>query len=338
MKTRSIILLLAGVVCLVAVLLGYGWLRDNKLPNFYGSADLYLEEGDGPEEVISSLKSQLTILSERRLREVFRQKDVASFIKPGHYKVNGSNSSVYVARMLNNGWQSPVRLTLAGSLRTKAEIARKIAAPLRLDSASVRAAMEDSLLLAPYGVTPETVFAAFWPATYELWWTAPFTEVLDRCRKASDAFWTAENLEKAARQDLSRYEAVTLASIVKGESNYKPELKKIAGVYINRIKRGMLLQADPTVAFCYDYELKRILFRHLEFDSPYNTYKYPGLPPGPICVPDSYYIDAVLNADYGGGNLYFCASKNLDGTHVFAKTLEAHNRNAKAFQNALKNR
>ena len=335
---KKILTVLAAVVVVVAAVFAYSWLRDNKLPNFYGNAELFVDEGDGPDEVVESLKQQLTILSERRLRAIFKQKEVDKYIQPGHYKVSGSNSSVYVARMLNNGWQSPVRLTLAGSLRTRGELARKIAAPLRLDSAAVRAAMEDTLLLAPYGVGPETVFEAFFPATYDVWWTASFTDVLDRCKKAADAYWSDENLAKAASAGLTRHDAVTLASIVKGESNYKPELKKIAGVYLNRIKRGMLLQADPTVAYCYDYELKRILFRHLEFDSPYNTYKYAGLPPGPICVPDSYYIDAVLNPDYGGGNLFFCASKNLDGTHVFAKTAEAHARNAKAFQNALNNR
>lgn len=335
---KTVAKLLAVLVGAVGLLLGYNWLRDNRMPNFYGKAELFVEEGDGPDEVIESLKSQLTVLSERRLRKVFRAKEVQTYIKPGHYLVGSSNSCVYVARMLNNGWQTPVRLTLAGSLRTREEIARKISGQLRLDSLSVIKAMEDEKLLADYGATPETVFLAFFPATYELYWTASFAEVLDKCKKASDAYWTGERLEKAGAAGLSRKEAVVLASIVKGESNYKPELPKIAGVYLNRLDRGMLLQADPTVAFCYDYELKRILFRHLEFDSPYNTYKYPGLPPGPICVPDKDYLEAVLNADRGGGNLFFCASKNLDGTHVFAKTAEAHGRNAKAFQNALNNR
>ena len=215
---------------------------------------------------------------------------------------------------------------------------RKISRQLQLDSAEVYAALEDSAFLASYDTTPETFFEAFFPATYDLYWTASLSDVLDRCRKASDAFWTDDNLVKAAKAGLTRREAVILASIVKSESKYKPELSKIAGVYLNRIARNMLLQADPTVAYCYDYQLKRILFRHLEFDSPYNTYKYPGLPPGPICVPDKEFLEAVINPDYGGGNLYFCASKNLDGTHVFAKTLEAHNRNAKAFQNALNKR
>ena len=335
---KTILKLLAVILCSVAILLGYNWLRDNKLPNFYGKAELYVEEGDGPDKVIESLKQQLTVLSEKRLRKVFERKEVARYIKPGHYLVGSSSTSVYVARMLNNGWQTPVRVTLAGSLRSREEIARKISRQLRLDSLSVIRAMEDEKLLAPYGVSPENVFAAFWPASYDIYWTASFTDLLDRCKKAADAFWTDDNLVKAARAGLSRKEALILASIVKGESNYKPELSKIAGVYLNRLNRGMLLQADSTVAYCYDYALKRVLFRHLEFDSPYNTYKYPGLPPGPICVPDREYIEAVLNPDYGGGNLYFCASKNLDGTHVFAKTAEAHGRNAKAFQNALKNK
>lgn len=335
---KTILKLLVLLIGAVAILVGFNWFRDNKMSNFYGKADLYVTESTTPDDVIESLKGQLKILSERRLRKVFAEKNVAEYIKPGHYRVSSTSTSVYVARMLNNGWQTPVSFSLAGSLRTKAEIARKISRQLQLDSAAVYAALEDSAFLAAYDTTPETFFEAFFPATYELYWTASLTDVLDRCRKASDAFWTDENLVKAAAAGLSRRQAVILASIVKGESHYKPELAKIAGVYLNRISRGMLLQADPTVAYCYDYELKRILFRHLEFDSPYNTYKYAGLPPGPICVPDKEYLEAVINPDYGGGNLYFCASKNLDGTHVFAKTLEAHNRSAKAFQNALNKR
>lgn len=332
---KTILKLLAVILCLVAALVAYNWLRDNKMPNFYGKAELYVDETTTPDDVVDYLKKHIRVLSERRLRKVFAEKKVADFIQPGHYVVSSKHSSVYVARMLNNGWQTPVRFTLAGSLRTNGEIARKIASQLALDSASVAASLADSALLAPFGVTPENIFPAFFPATYDIYWNASVADVLERCRKASDAFWTDDNLVKAARAGLSRSEAVVLASIVKGESHYKPELAKIAGVYLNRLSRNMLLQADPTVAYCYDYALKRVLFRHLEFNSPYNTYKYAGLPPGPICVPDKEYLEAVLNPDYGGGNLYFCASKNLDGTHVFAKTLEAHNRNAKAFQNAL---
>lgn len=333
---KRILVALALLIAAAASLFAYNWLRDNKMPNFFGKMDLYVQPSDTPEDVIGKLKSGLTIVSERRLRKVFAEKNVAAYIKPGHYRVDAGCTSVYVARMLNNGWQTPVSLTIAGSLRTREELARKISAQLRLDSLAVMDAFEDSALMASYGVTPDNVFAAVFPATYDIYWTASVKDVLDRCRKASDAFWTDENKRKAAAVGLSPREAVILASIVKGESNYGPELPKIAGVYLNRLKRGMRLQADPTVAYCYDYALKRILFRHLEFDSPYNTYLYAGLPPGPINVPDPQYIEAVLNPDYGGGCLYFCASSSLDGTHVFARTLEGHNKNARAFQQALK--
>ncbi|MBR4809416.1 MAG: endolytic transglycosylase MltG [Bacteroidales bacterium] len=332
---KKIIIALVALLCLVAAFFAYNWLRDNKMPNFYGRAEFNVNPSDTPDDVIETLRKSVKILSEKRLRKVFAQKEVANYIKPGHYTVNSTCTSVYVARMLNNGWQTPVSVTLSGSLRTREELARKISRQLRIDSVSVMRAFEDTALMAAYGATPENVFPAFFPATYSMYWTASLTDLLDRCRKASDAFWTADNKATAARLGLTPREAVVLASIVKGESNHKEEYSRIAGVYLNRLKRGMLLQADPTVAYCYDYVLKRVLYRHLEFDSPYNTYKYAGLPPGPINVPEKEYIEAVLNPDFGGGNLYFCASPALDGTHVFARTLEQHNRNAHAFQKAV---
>ena len=329
---KKIILALLALVCLVGGLFAYNWLRDNKMPNFYGKAEFNVLPSDTPDDVIATLGKSVKILSERRLRKVFEEKQVAKYIKPGHYSVNSTCTSVYVARMLNNGWQTPVSLTLSGSLRSKEELARKISRQLQLDSADVMRAFEDSALMASYGATPENVFPAFFPATYSLYWTSSLDALLERCKKAKEAFWTDDNKAAAARVGLTPAQAVVLASIVKGESNHREEYARIAGVYINRLRRGMLLQADPTVAYCYDYALKRILYRHLEFDSPYNTYKYAGLPPGPINVPEAEYIEAVLHPDLGGGNLFFCASPNLDGTHVFARTIEQHNRNARAFQ------
>ena len=147
---------------------------------------------------------------------------------------------------------------------------------------------------------------------------------------------------KAKALRLTRQQASVLASIVKAESNNEAEMPKIAGVYLNRLKIGMPLQADPTIAFCYDYQLSRILLKHLEVDSAYNTYTHTGLPPGPICVPTRAALEAVLNPDFGGtwgaGNLYFCANSDFSGTHVFAKTLAEHNRNAAAFQAELTRR
>ena len=333
---KKIIVALVLLLGAVAALVAYNWLRDNRMPNFYGKADLYVRDGDTPKDVISSLDGKITILSRRRLEKVFAEKKVAEYIKPGHYRIDSKTTSVQLARMLNNGWQTPVSLTLSGSLRTRAELARKISRQLQLDSADVMKSFDDSVLMASYGAVEDNVFPAFYPATYDIMWTASLVDVMEKCRKAQDAFWTDENKAKAARVGLTPREAVVLASIIKGESSYKPELPMIAGVYLNRLDRGMPLQADPTVAYCYDYSLKRILYRHLEYDSPYNTYKNTGLPPAPINVPDPEYVQAVLNPNRGGGILYFCASSNMDGTHVFAKTLEGHTKNARAFQNALK--
>ena len=149
-----------------------------------------------------------------------------------------------------------------------------------------------------------------------------------------DAFWTDERVSKAKALGLSKEQVSTVASIVAGETRAEQEFAKIAGVYLNRYNIGMRLQADPTVCYCYGYTLNRVLLKHLEVDSPYNTYKYAGLPPGPICTPGKAYLDAVLNPDKHG-YLYFCASASFDGTHNFAVSYDQHLRNAREFQTAL---
>ena len=203
-----------------------------------------------------------------------------------------------------------------------------------MDSTTVMRALEDKALLSSYGFTPDDVFSLFIPDTYQVYWTDSMKEVLDKQKAAYDAFWTADNLKLASAQGLSPKEVSVVASIVKSESNHEPEYPSIAGVYLNRLHQGMRLQADPTVAFCYGYTLNRILYKHLEVDSPYNTYLHEGLPPGPICVPDRASLNAVLNPDRHG-YLYFCASAAMDGTHKFATSLSEHSRNAREFQRAL---
>ena len=184
-------------------------------------------------------------------------------------------------------------------------------------------------------LTRENIFALIMPDTYEMLWTADMAEILGRQKKAYEAFWTDENKGKARLQGLSQGEVSILASIVKGETNYEPEMPKIAGVYLNRLRKGMKLQADPTIAYCFDYKLNRILKKHLLVDSPFNTYKHAGLPPAPICVPTKACLEAVLNPDTSKGYLYFCANSNFDGTHSFASTYTEHLRNARSFQRAL---
>ncbi|MBQ9661345.1 MAG: endolytic transglycosylase MltG [Bacteroidales bacterium] len=334
--------LLALAVLAIAGVLGYSWLRDNKLPNFRKTAEIYVYPGTTAEEVLAQIAEKAQVVSLKSLERCFKAKQVEQYLTPGHYTVSPGNPSVYVARMLNNGWQTPVRLSLTGNLRIKSNIAAKIASQLLIDSATVHQALNDDKLLASYGFTPRNVFSLLMPDTYDIYWTASMVDVLDKQKAAWDAYWTAERYAKAKALRLTSQEASVLASIVKAESNNEAEMPKIAGVYLNRLKIGMPLQADPTVAFCYDYKLSRILNKHLEVDSAYNTYKHAGLPPGPICVPTRAALEAVLNPDFGGtwgaGNLYFCANADFSGTHVFARTLAEHNRNAQAFRAALDRR
>ena len=319
-----------------AAFFGCRWLTDNRLPNLTEAAEVYVR----PESTVSDVLGQLSGCVRRQgsLERMFRSKKVGEFMQPGHYSFAPGTSSVYVARALNNCWQTPVKLTLSGSLRLRGEIARKISSQMMLDSAEVAGALSDPALLKKFGATPSTFFELFMPDTYEIYWTASMEDILSRNKAACDAFWTAENLEKARAQGLTRRQAVTLASIVKGESRVQSDFSRIAGVYLNRLRRGMKLQADPTVAYCYDYTLNRILKKHLDVDSPYNTYKHAGLPPGPICVPDRAYLEAVLNPSVSEGYLYFCASPSFDGTHRFARTYSEHQKNAREFQRALSGR
>ena len=236
--------------------------------------------------------------------------------------------------MLTHGWQTPGNMTLSGTIRTKARLAQKIAAQMMADSASIAQALDSAEFLQPYGFTPENVFAMILPDTYEMYWTATVEEIFDRFKKEYDAFWTEERLAKAKAQGLSQMEVSIMASIVSGETLKSFEYPVIAGVYLNRYKKGMKLQADPTIAFCYDYTLDRILKKHLTVDSPYNTYQHVGLPPAPINVPPKGCLEAVLNPDKHG-YIYFCASPAFDGTHKFAVTYTEHLKNARAFQREL---
>lgn len=325
-------------VVVFAGLQAWGWYRDNRLPGFYGEASVFVDKSTTVDDVISQISSQTTIRFEKSMRKVFERKRVAEYLAPGHYTIAAGNTYVYVARMLNNSWQTPVKLTLSGSMRLKSEIASKIGRQLQLDSAEVADALDDEVFLRKFGTTPQDVFSLIIPNTYEVWWDASLTDLFTRFQKESKAFWTAEREAKAKSLGLTRKQVSIVASIVNCESNHVPEYPKIAGVYLTRLKKNMKLQADPTVAFCYDFSVNRILKKHLQVDSPYNTYRNMGLPPGPICCPTVAALDGVLNADVASGYLFFCASPDFDGTHRFARSYKDHQVNAKSFQTALNNR
>jgi UPF0755 protein len=284
--------------------------------------------------VLDSLQTGAGTLRPKSLERAFAKMEVAQKMKPGRYVIDPSNVSMYVARMLVFGWQTPQNMTLSGTIRTKGRLAQKIAVQMMVDSTAVDAALNDEEFLAGYGFTPENVFAMIIPDTYQMYWTASVKEIFDRLKKEYDAFWTDERKEKAKAQGLTQMQVSTMASIVSGETLKEFEYPVIAGVYLNRYKKGMKLQADPTIAFCFDYTLDRILKKHLTVDSPYNTYQHVGLPPAPINVPPKACLDAVLDPAKHG-YIYFCASEEFDGTHRFAVTYSEHLKNARKFQRAL---
>lgn len=341
MKTKTIALSVVSVALLAAVAvagyMGYDYYRLHKKPNFSREYTLYVYPDMKLDEVLDSLESGAGVIDRRAVRKAFDSEDVASRLEPGKYKVSASSTSIYVARMLACGWQEPHDMTLSGTMRNKGTIAKKISNQMMVDSAAVASALNDAEFLAGYGFTPEDVFGLILPDTYEMYWTASVEEIFDRLKKEYDAFWTPERLEKAKAQKLSQKEVSVVASIVSGETNKSFEYPVIAGVYLNRLKKGMKLQADPTVCFCFDYTLDRVLKKHLTVDSPYNTYKYAGLPPAPINVPPKACLDAVLNPDKNG-YIYFCASAAFDGTHKFAVGYKEHQKNAREFQRALTKR
>lgn len=328
------------VFALLAVLAGTGgfvlgrYYSDNKKPNFTEKYVLYVRPEMTAQQVMDSLQVGAGTLRPKSVERCFRKLDVASAMKPGRYVVEPSSTSIYVARMLVFGWQTPQNLVLSGTMRSKGRIAKKISSQMMVDSASVASALDSADFLKGYGFTPENVFALILPDTYQMYWTASVEDIFDRLKKEYDAFWTADRDAKAKAQGLSRMQVSILASIVSGETLKDFEYPKIAGVYLNRYKKGMKLQADPTIAFCYDYTLDRILKKHLKVDSPYNTYMHVGLPPAPINVPPKACLDAVLNPDKHG-YIYFCASPAFDGTHRFAVTYSEHLKNARAFQREL---
>jgi UPF0755 protein len=198
--------------------------------------------------------------------------------------------------------------------------------------------MRDETYLEQYGFNRRTILGMFVPDTYEFWWNTSAEEFIGRMYREYDKFWNRARTSRAGEINFTPNEVITLASIIINETNKEDEYRRIAGVYINRLRQGIRLQADPTVKYALgDFERKRILKTDTWVDSPYNTYLHAGLPPGPIAIPVIKAIDAVLQYekhDY----IYFCAREDFSGYHNFARTLDQHNKNARSYQKALNRR
>ena len=333
-KVLTLFFSISALLVALAAFVAGRYYNDNRRANFSKDYVLCVYPDMSVQAVKDSLAVGAGLIRPRSLDRVFAKLELDQKMKPGRYVIAPEHSSIYVARMLVFGWQTPQNLTLSGTIRTKGVLAKKISMQMMVDSASVHSALNDDAFLSRYDFTSEDVFGMILPDTYQMYWTASVEDIFDRFKKEYDAFWTPERIAKAEAQKLTRKQVSTVASIVSGETLKDFEYPKIAGVYLNRYRKGMKLQADPTVCFCFDYTLDRVLKKHLTVDSPYNTYKYAGLPPAPINVPPKACIDAVLNPDKHG-YIYFCASPDFDGTHRFAVSYSEHMKNARAFQREL---
>lgn len=258
-------------------------------------------------------------------------------VKPGVYELSTQMSNLETVRKLRAGDQIPVKITF-NNIRLKEELAGKITANIGLDSLSFLNKLNDTAVQKKLGFNDKTILSMFIPNTYEVYWTISEEELLDKIKKEYDRFWNSDRIAKAKSMGLSPKEISILASIVQAESIKADESDAIAGLYYNRLQQDMKLQADPTVKYALgDFAIQRILIKDTRVESPYNTYKYKGLPPGPINLPTIQNLEAVLNYekhDY----IYMCAKEDFSGYHRFATNLSEHNKNARLFQQALNKR
>lgn len=255
-------------------------------------------------------------------------------VKPGRYTIQPKMSNRELVTLLRSGRQTPVNITF-NNIRLPEELAEKITANLEMEQGDFLSLLEDGAFLEKYDFDTLSVMSMFIPNTYEVYWNLRPVELFDRMYREYNQFWTEERKAKAAQLQMSPLEVSTLASIVQAETNKADERPVVAGVYINRLDRNMPLQADPTLLFALgDFSIRRVLNVHKEVESPYNTYKYAGLPPGPINLPEISSLEAVLNFEEHN-YLYFCAKEDFSGYHAFARTLREHLNNARRYQNAL---
>ena len=305
------------------------------LPETY----IHIPTNSSFDEVVELLKTEGIIKDEASFRwfaEYMKyQRDP---MRAGRFKIQPAWSNIELIRHLRNGKQAPVKLVLNNE-RLIEEVAAKVARFIEPDSLEMITLLQDETYLEQIGYTNETLMSLFIPNTYEFFWNTTPEKFMERMIKEHDGFWQKDNrLEKATAINLSPAEVYTLASIVERETTQNTEKPRMAGVYLNRLEKGMLLQADPTSVFARrDFSARRVTDYHTKFDSPYNTYLYKGLPPGPISMASISSIDAVLNAekhDY----VYFCAKGDGSGLHNFAKTLAAHNQNASIYRRNLRKR
>ena len=333
-KVTKLVLSIVGVTGLVAALAVYRLLFGINVRTGEKETIIYVPEGSTFFQALDSIESHLEIKNQRIFQWIARKKNYPALVKPGRYLIDKDLSYIKLINIMRSGRQTAVRITF-NNIRTLNDLAGRIGGQIESDSSQIIAFLSDQENYRNDGFNRENVISVFIPNTYEFFWNTGAGGFYARMLKEYKKFWNEERLIKAENKNLTPIEVAILASIIDDEVAKPDEKPRIAGVYINRLERGIPMQACPTIKFALnDFSLTRVLYKHLQIDSPYNTYKHSGFPPGPIGCPTIEGIDAVLNAekhDY----LYFAAKADFSGYHNFSRTLAEHNRYADIYQREL---
>ncbi len=332
----SITALVIILIVLAAVITGHKLLYRQalNLPPDEETSHIYIHTGWDFEDVIQMLKDQNILKYPRVFEKTAVYKKYPERVKPGRYKITSGMSNLDMLNMLQSGRQDPVNVVF-NNIRTPQQLAGRIAHQIEADSLSILNAILDSTYHQKFNIPLHQIAVMFIPNTYEFFWNTSADGFIERMYREYLAFWNSQRQEKLSQIKLTQAETVTLASIIEMETRKNDEKARIAGVYMNRLRIGMRLQADPTLVFAHgDFSLRRVLNKHKLIDSPYNTYMYAGLPPGPISFPSIASVDAVLNYE-NHDYLYFAAKEDFSGYHNFSRTYQQHLENARRFHKAL---
>ncbi|WP_443938924.1 endolytic transglycosylase MltG [Pedobacter sp. MW01-1-1] len=335
---KKIIIALSFVVIFVGVYFALNFYKVYFSPNITENQKyLYIKTGSDYTALVENLKQKNILKSVSAFETAAKKMNLSSNLKPGRYLLRSGMTNRTLINMIKSGNQESVKLKFH-NIRKKENFVGYLANNLEADSLSFLQVIDSAELIQKYGFNTDNIYTMFIPNTYEVYWNVKPLDFFERMHGEFEKFWTTERKQKAAALNLTPQQVYTLASIVDAEALYDKEMPIIAGLYLNRLNRGQLLQADPTVIFANDdFTVKRVTNKLLQVQSPYNTYKYVGLPPGPIMMPSIKAIDAVLNRDKNN-YIYMCAKEDFSGYHNFAATVEQHEINAKKYREALNKR
>jgi UPF0755 protein len=301
---------------------------------------LYIPTGSGYDDLMENITQSNLLINPRTFAWLAQRKNLPEHVNPGRYELRYGMNNNELIDMLRSGAQTPLNV-IFNNLRTIEQLAGVVGKQIEADSLSIIQYLQSTAFYNRYGLTIETAPTLFLPNTYEFYWNTTAEGFVERMKRENDKFWDDEKNTKAAAAGLTRVQVSTLASIVEKETNRNDEKATIAGVYLNRLRQGWKLQADPTAVYAFyrqtDSLLNRVYRIHTQIDSPYNTYLHEGLPPGPICIPSASSLLAVLNAEHHD-YMFFVARPDGSGYHTFARTYRQHLNNAREHYKAINQR